>query len=70
MNLPIEEWLNLRTDEKHTYHEEIKSLFLSLEDELRKKDLLTSSFLAYRTFHFTQLCRTLYRASSNGQDYR
>jgi len=69
MKLPIEEWLYLK-GKNGCYEDEIKHLFFELEDVLRKKGLLRPAYLKYRNFHFTQLCRELYKLSfHHGQRY-
>lgn len=62
MRLPIEEWLYLQTRDGF-YEDEIKNLFFELENVLREKGLLRPSYVKYRNFHFTQLCRELYKLS-------
>jgi hypothetical protein len=58
----IEEWLSTSIDNTN-YHDEIKSLFLELENVLSKKDLLRPDYKKYRTLHFSIFCREIFEAS-------
>ena len=59
MKPPIEEWLYIPT-KNGCYEDEIKTLFFDLEDVLRRKGLMSPSYVKYRNFHFTQLCIEIY----------
>lgn len=63
MKLTIEEWLHIVSGNGYTYEDEIKKLFLDLENILRKKELLRPTYLKYRNLHFTRLCKELYNHS-------
>jgi hypothetical protein len=65
MKLPIEEWLKIPT-ENGKYENEVKNLFLTLENEIREKGLLRPTYLKHRNLHFTRLCRDLYNHSFYG----
>ena len=44
-----------------THEEELRALFLELEDVLREKGLLRSDYTKYRTLHFAEFCADIYR---------
>ena len=44
-----------------THEEELRALFLELEEVLREKGLLRSDYTKYRTLHFAEFCADIYR---------
>ena len=44
-----------------THEEELRALFLELEDVLREKGLLRSDYTKYKTLHFAEFCADIYR---------
>jgi hypothetical protein len=59
-------WLKKPLQDGQTSEDEIRYLFLDLEDRLQKKSLLRSDFKKYRTLHFSELCRNVFRHSTVG----
>jgi len=43
-----------------THEEELRNLFLELEDALRKMDLLRADYKKYKTLHFAEFCAEIY----------
>ena len=57
-------WLHMTLQDGQTPEDELRSLFLEIEAALSEKNLLRSDFNKYRTLHFSQLCRDVFRHSS------
>jgi len=43
-----------------THEEELRNLFLELEDALRKMDLLRADYKKYKTLHFAEFCAEIF----------
>jgi hypothetical protein len=48
-----------------THEEELRALFLELEDVLREMGLLRADYKQYRTLHFAEFCADIYRHTTN-----
>ena len=58
------EWLHTALrDGQNTPEQEIRCLFLEMEQSLQQRGLLRSDFKKYRNLHFSQLCRDVFRHS-------
>ena len=58
------EWLRtVLRDGQNTPEQEIRCLFLDMEQSLQQRGLLRSDFKKYRNLHFSQLCRDVFRHS-------
>ena len=49
-----------------THEEELRALFLELEDALREMGLLRADYKQYRTLHFAEFCADIYRHTTHG----
>jgi len=61
---PVQQWLQTVTPNNTTHEEEVRDLFLQLEDKLIEKGLLRNDYRKYRTLHFSEFCNTLFSLSS------
>lgn len=43
-----------------THEEELRGLFLELEEALRKMDLLRADYKKYKTLHFAEFCAEIH----------
>ena len=43
-----------------THEEELRDLFLELENALREMDLLRADYKKYKTLHFAEFCAEIY----------
>jgi hypothetical protein len=43
-----------------SHEEELRGLFLELEEALRKMDLLRADYKKYKTLHFAEFCAEIY----------
>lgn len=59
------DWLHAVTRDGVTHEEEIKELFLDLEELLYKKGLLRSDFKTYKSLLFNEFCDTIYEFSTH-----
>jgi hypothetical protein len=51
----VGEWVHISTHE-----EELRGLFLELEEALREMDLLRVDYKKYKTLHFAEFCAEIY----------
>jgi len=56
-------WLRTDTQDGHTNEEEIKSLFLEIEQALTEKNLLRPDFKKYKLVFYRQFCDRVYEHS-------
>jgi len=57
-------WLRTTLQDGQTPEDELRVLFLEMEAALTEKNLLRSDFKKYRTLHFSQFCRDVFRHSN------
>lgn len=57
----VAEWVG-----ESTHEEELRTLFLELEDVLREMGLLRADYKQYRTLHFAEFCADIYRHTTHG----
>jgi hypothetical protein len=43
-----------------THEEDLRTLFLELEEALREMDLLRADYKKYKTLHFAEFCAEIY----------
>ena len=64
MTTPIQKWVQAVTPDGQTHQDELRDLFLRLEEVLEKKGLLRKDYRTYRTLHFSEFCNSVYSLSS------
>ena len=64
MTMPVQTWVQAVTPDGQTHHDELRDLFLRLEEVLMKKGLLRKDYKTYRTLHFAEFCHSIYSLSS------
>ncbi len=60
MEAEIAKWLKTDTPDGTTHEQEIKNVFLVLEDVLKERGLLDTRYTKYRNLHFATFCRDIY----------
>ena len=64
MMTPVQKWVQAVTPDGQTHEDELRDLFLRLEEVLEKKGLLRKDYKTYRTLHFAEFCNSIYSLSS------
>lgn len=64
MTTPVQKWVQTVTPDGQTHQDELRDVFLHLEELLEKKGLLRKDYRTYRTLHFAEFCNTVYSLSS------
>lgn len=62
----VGDWVREVMPDGQTREDELRCLFLELEDALRKMDLLRADYKTYKTLHFAEFCAEIYRYSQHG----
>lgn len=64
MTTRVQRWVQAVTPDGQTHQDELRDVFLRLEEVLEKKGLLRKDYRTYRTLHFAEFCNTAYSFSS------
>jgi len=64
MTTPVQKWVLAATPDGQTHQDELRDLFLRLEEVLEKKGLLRKDYKTYRTLHFAEFCNSAFSLSS------
>jgi hypothetical protein len=62
----VGEWVREVMPDGQTREDELRALFLELEDALRKMDLLRTDYKTYKTLHFAEFCAEIYQYTRDG----
>ena len=64
MTTPVQKWVQAVTPDGQTHQDELRDVFLRLEEVLDKKGLLRKDYRTYRTLHFAEFCNSVFSFSS------
>lgn len=64
MTTPVQKWVQTVTPDGQTHQDELRDIFLRLEEALEKKGLLRKDYRTYRTLHFAEFCNAAHSLSS------
>jgi hypothetical protein len=64
MTTPVQRWVRTVTPDGQTHEDELRDVFLRLEEVLEKKGLLRKDYKTYRTLHFAEFCKAVHTISS------
>ena len=59
----VRKWLNTETQDGQLHEDEVKSLFLEIEQALAEKNLLRPDFKKYKLLFYRQFCDRIYEHS-------
>lgn len=64
MTTPVQQWVQTVSPDGQTHEDELRDLFLRLEEVMDKKGLLRKDHKQYRTLHFAEFCNSIFALSS------
>jgi hypothetical protein len=62
----VGDWVREVMPDGHTREDDLRNLFLELENALRKMDLLRADYKTYKTLHFAEFCAEIYSHCGHG----